>query len=102
MAEAADRLGIAPRHLRRNVVTLGVALDELIGVTFQLGQAVLYGVRRCDPCQYLAQFTRVDIPRSLGAHGGLRVRVLSGGRIRVGDRLTLQAVPTGAPRTDRP
>jgi MOSC domain-containing protein YiiM len=48
---------------------------------------VLSGVRRCDPCQYLAQFTRADIPRALGQRGGLRAHVVSGGRMRVGDRI---------------
>jgi hypothetical protein len=87
MAEVAERLAIAPRLLRRNVVTRGVELDGLIGVTFQIGDVVLSGVRRCDPCQYLAQFTRVDIPRALGQRGGLRAHVVSGRRMRVGDRI---------------
>ena len=101
-AEVADELSIDARLLRRNVVTRGVDLEALIGVTFRLGGAVLCGVRRCDPCRYLDSLTRPGIARALGAHGGLRARILLGGSLSVGDSLviclrpaSLPAVPTG-------
>lgn len=97
MAEVAERLAVAPATLRRNVVTRDVDLEALIGVTFQLGDALLLGVRRCDPCRYVEQFTRPGLARALGGQGGLRAHVLIGGRLRVGDRL----VAVGAPAAGR-
>jgi MOSC domain-containing protein YiiM len=90
-AEVAEGLGIDARLLRRNVVTRDVDLDALIGVTFQVGSAVLRGVRRCDPCLYLDGLTRPGVSRELGHHGGLRASVLVAGSISIGDCLTISA-----------
>lgn len=88
MVEVADALALAPELFRRNVVTRGVDLEALVGVTFRAGEAVLHGVRRCDPCRYLEQFTRPGVAPALGDRGGLRVRIMTGGRMRVGDEIT--------------
>ena len=87
MAEVADRLRLPARALRRNVVTRGVELDDLIGVTFAAGGALLLGVRRCDPCRYIEQFTRDGALRELVDRGGLRVHIVRGGRLSVGDAI---------------
>ena len=87
-SEVAADLGIPPGELRRNVVMRGVRLDELIGVRFRLGEALLEGVRPCDPCRYLEELLeRPGLTRALASRGGLRVRVLAEGRIHVGDQL---------------
>lgn len=93
MAEVADALAIAPALLRRNIVTRGIDLETLIGVSFQLGEAVLTGVRRCDPCHYVEQFTRPGLARELGQRGGLRAHIVRGGHIRLGDQFTLLSAP---------
>ena len=87
-AEVAEDVGIDAGQLRRNVVTRGVHLRDLIGVTFQIGEAVLVGVRPCDPCRYLEALTRPGIAKALATRGGLRVRILEGGRISVGDLIS--------------
>jgi hypothetical protein len=87
--EVADDVAIDASLLRRNVVTRGIDLDALIGVTFQLGEAIMHGVRRCDPCRYLEKFTRPGLARALHERGGLRVRILVGGRLTVGDSLVV-------------
>lgn len=92
-AEVADDLAIDPGVLRRNVVTRDLRLDTLIGVRFQIGDAVLEGVRPCDPCQYLETLTRPGVTRALVGRGGLRVRVITSGRIQVGDAVVL--LPAG-------
>jgi len=91
MAETAAALGLDAASLRRNIVTHGVDLDALIGVTFQLGQATLLGVRRCDPCRYIEQFTRPGAMHELATRGGLRAHIVAGGRVQVGDRIVLLA-----------
>jgi MOSC domain-containing protein YiiM len=88
-AEVAAALAIDAGALRRNVVTRGVRLDELIGARFRVGEATLEGVRPCDPCRHLETLTRPGLARDLAGRGGLRVRVIVGGRIRLGDAIVL-------------
>lgn len=85
--ETAEALQIDASLLRRNVVTRALELDSLIGVHFQIGEALLFGVRRCDPCRYLETLTRPGLAQRLAGHGGLRVRILRGGRIATGDEI---------------
>jgi MOSC domain-containing protein YiiM len=91
-AEAVDavRAGGVPftaADARRNVVTRGVRLNQLVGRTFRLGGAVLRGVELCHPCGHLAKLTYRAVTRDLKMRGGLRAEVLEGGEIRVGDPL---------------
>jgi MOSC domain-containing protein YiiM len=88
-AEVADALGIEHYVPRRNLVMRGVSLHGLIDVRFRLGGALLAGVRPCDPCRYIEQLTGVPgLTEALaGARGGLRVRIIEGGKIRLGDTI---------------
>jgi MOSC domain-containing protein YiiM len=73
-------------ELRRNLVTEGINLDELIGVRFRIGEVVLEGVRPCDPCGYLERIVgRRGLKDALRGRGGLRARVLQEGILRAGD-----------------
>jgi MOSC domain-containing protein YiiM len=88
-AEVAEELGIQPYVPRRNIVVRGVSLDGLIGVRFRLGDALLAGVRRCDPCRYIQSLTGVPgLTKALANdRGGIRVRIIEGGKIRLGDAI---------------
>lgn len=86
-SELLDDLGLAPRDLRRNIVTRGVVLAALIGREFAIGKARLLGVRPCDPCQYLESLGRPGLFRALAGRGGLRARIVQGGDIRLGDAI---------------
>ena len=85
--ELATELNLDPRQLRRNIVTHGVTLSDLIDREFTLGTARLRGVRPCDPCRYLETLTREGLFDELGGRGGLRVAVISGGTVRLGDQI---------------
>ena len=92
-AETADDLGIEPSLLRRNLVTRGVHLQGLLGLEFRVGEVLLAGMLPCDPCQYLENLLeRPGLLRDLVGRGGLRTRVLEGGRIAVGDEIIVQGV----------
>lgn len=85
-AETADDLGVDALALRRNVVTRGVALETLKGKRFAVGSALLEGVRPCDPCQHLeALVGKPGLKSRMAGRGGLRARVIAGGRVAVGD-----------------
>ena len=89
-AEALEELSskgveLAPIEARRNLVVRGIALDDLIGRRFRIGEVECYGQRRCEPCSHLERLTQPGVLRGLVHRGGLRADVLSSGRIRTGD-----------------
>jgi MOSC domain-containing protein YiiM len=93
-AEAAQRVGVDPLLLRRNVVTRGAYLDALVGAAFRLGEATLAGVRPCEPCAYLEELlSRPGLKAALAGAGGLRARVVAPGCVRVGDALVPERAP---------
>lgn len=90
-AEVAEAIGIEPHRARRNLVTRGVSLDGLVGVRFRIGEAVMVGVRACDPCQYIQQLNgRPGLTKALeGFNGGLRCHIEVGGLVRLGDAIEI-------------
>jgi MOSC domain-containing protein YiiM len=89
-AEALEELSakgveLSPIEARRNLVVRGIALDDLIGRRFRVGEVECLGQRRCEPCSHLERLTRPGVLRGLVHRGGLRADILSGGRIRTGD-----------------
>ena len=89
-AEALEELfakgvELSPIEARRNIVVRGIALDDLIGRRFRVGEVECYGQRRCEPCSHLERLTQPGVLRGLVHRGGLRADILSGGKIRTGD-----------------
>jgi MOSC domain-containing protein YiiM len=80
---------------RRNVVTRGVRLHDLIGRQFRLGGLLCEGVEICEPCIHVQRRVGKPIVKPLVHRGGLRARILAGGTIRVGD--AVQAVEAATP-----
>jgi MOSC domain len=95
-AEALEELSAKGVELpsieaRRNLVVRGIALDDLIGRRFRVGEVECLGQRRCEPCSHLQRLTRPGVLRGLVHRGGLRADILSSGRIRAGD--SVEALP---------
>ena len=88
---AAGGIGLAPAEARRNIVVRGLALDDLAGRRFRVGEVECFGQRRCEPCAHLQRLTQPGVLRGLVHRGGLRADVLLGGEIRTGDRV--EALP---------
>jgi MOSC domain-containing protein YiiM len=80
-----------PDMPRRNIVTQGVRLNELCGKTFKVGDATLEGLELCEPCALFAKRTHRDVLKYFPRKGGLRARIVAGGRIQVGDLVVLDA-----------
>jgi MOSC domain-containing protein YiiM len=87
---AANEEGVTvgEHETRRNLVTEGVDLDDLVGKTFSVGDVVLIGVRDCPPCAYLEGLTRPGVKAALEGGGGLRADIVRDGTLRVGDEIT--------------
>jgi MOSC domain-containing protein YiiM len=71
--------------LRRNIVTRGIKLNELVGVRFRVGESVLEGLRLCEPCAHLATLVSEKVLPGLVHRSELRARIVSGGSVRPED-----------------
>jgi MOSC domain-containing protein YiiM len=88
--ERLDELGLAPDALRRNIVTVGLDLHDLIGLEFGISDAVLRGQRICTPCGYIGRLNRrPSLLAELSGRGGIRVSIVRGGTIHIGDQIQI-------------
>ena len=78
---------LGPGEPRRNVVTRGIGLNDLVGRRFSVGPVECVGHELCDPCSHLQQMTKPGVLKGLANRGGLRADVVTGGRIAVGDEV---------------
>ncbi len=72
----AEGMELGPGSFRRNVVTVGVRLNDLVGSRFQVGPAILEGMRLCEPCAYLSKLLGPKVLRAMAHRAGLRARAL--------------------------
>jgi MOSC domain-containing protein YiiM len=99
--------GLTPGDTRRNVVTTGIDLTALVGQWFAVGDALLFGMKRCPPCTHLERLTGVRLVKAMVHRGGINAAVFVGGPIREGSLIRLvtddEAARRGAPTgTGRP
>lgn len=80
---------------RRNLITRGIRLNELVGKRFQVGQVLCKGIELCEPCAILARqishsgLSPSKIIRAFENKGGLRAEILSNGIVRLGDKISV-------------
>lgn len=90
-SEVLEAVALTGAQARRNIVTCGVHLNDLVGQHFRVGEVECYGDRLCEPCRHLARLTGVNV-EALLHRGGLRADILTDGEIRVGDLITSETV----------
>jgi MOSC domain-containing protein YiiM len=76
---------------RRQVLTRGVALNDLVGKRFRVGEVECVGQEWCEPCSHLQGLTKPGVLRGLVHRGGLRADIVRGGRIAAGDSVEMVA-----------
>jgi MOSC domain-containing protein YiiM len=90
-AEALDAFtaetGIELTHeeSRRQVLTRGIRLNELVGKRFKVGEVEVIGQELCEPCNHLQSLTRPGVLRGMVHRAGLNADIVTPGRIAVGD-----------------
>jgi MOSC domain-containing protein YiiM len=98
---AAEELGceMFADKSRRNILTRGVALIDLLGRPFTVGGVLMRGIRLFEPCGHLEKVSEVrGVFRALAHRSGLKAAILRDGVIRVGDPIVLeQARRVGTP-----
>lgn len=83
--EREHGIQLSPAETRRNLLTVGVRLNELVGQEFRVGEVRLKGMRLAEPCAHLEQLTQPGVLKALVGLGGLRAEILNSRRLRVGD-----------------
>jgi MOSC domain-containing protein YiiM len=74
---------------RRNVVTTGIDLNELVDVHFMIGNVALRGTQLCNPCQRIGILAhKKGMMQAFQNGGGIRAEVLTSGLITIGDTIT--------------
>lgn len=98
-AEAGVEL--APGDTRRNLVTVGADLPALVGRWFAVGEALLFGMKRCPPCAHLERLTGAKLVTAMLHRGGINAAVFAGAEIAEGAAVrpvsTAEAARRGAP-----
>jgi MOSC domain-containing protein YiiM len=90
---AAKELGVESigQKTRRNIVTRGVPLIELLHREFTVGGVRMRGIRLFEPCGHLVKVSKMPgIFKALDHRSGLKASILSDGVIRIGDRIALE------------
>jgi len=72
----------SPALPRRNVVTRGVDLNDLIDQDFEVQGVRFHGTQECKPCYWMNRAIGAGAEEFLKGRGGLRARILSDGTLR--------------------
>jgi MOSC domain-containing protein YiiM len=83
---AEHELDIREGRSRRQLVTRGIRLNDLVGREFRVGSLRCRGVELCEPCLDLQKM--LGDPNTIKAlvhRGGLRADILEGGTVSIGD-----------------
>ena len=77
-------------NFRRNIVTKGIQLNELVGKKLKIGKVNLEGIDLCRPCRHLTEMLCQDnILKEFLRRGGLRCQILSSSSINIGDDIKI-------------
>ena len=83
-----SKTSILPKDFRRNIITEGIKLNELVGSKFFIGVVKVKAHDLCRPCKYLQEsLNQTDLVKELLRKGGLRCEILTNGKIFVGDKI---------------
>jgi MOSC domain-containing protein YiiM len=72
----------SPALARRNVISRGVDLNDLIGQEFEIQNVRFFGMQQCAPCYWMERAIGPGAHEFLKGRGGLRAKILSGGKLR--------------------
>jgi MOSC domain-containing protein YiiM len=82
-------LPFSAEDARRNIITRGTRLNDLLGAEFRVGAVRVKALELCEPCSLLARRTHRAVLWGFKGKGGLRCQILESGMIRRGDYVGL-------------
>ena len=75
---------------RRNVVTKGIQLNDLVGKKLLIGSVKVQGHDLCRPCKHLEEILEgQDIIKEFLGRGGLRCEILNSGTVNIDDKIKI-------------
>lgn len=74
-----------PSVFRRNLISSGVDLNQLIGKEFAVQGIRFLGISECSPCYWMDQAFAPGAEAALKGNGGLRAKILDSGVLKVPD-----------------
>jgi MOSC domain-containing protein YiiM len=82
------KTSILPINFRRNIITEGIKLNELLGKEFLIGDVKLKAHDLCRPCKPLQEnLKKNNIVKEFLLKGGLRCEILTSGNISIGNNI---------------
>ena len=79
---------ILPKEFRRNIITAGIKLNDLIGNEFLIGKVKVKAHDLCRPCKSLQDsLTQKNLIKEMMRKAGLRCEILTDGKIFVGNEI---------------
>ena len=83
-------LNIPYKDFRRNVITKGILLNDLVGKKLKVGNVELDVIDLCRPCRHLTEMlNQNNVLKEFLRKGGLRCQILSSSNIKVGDKIEI-------------
>ena len=85
-----NKLNIPLLNFRRNIVTKGIRLNDLVQKRIKIGTVELEVIDLCRPCRHLSEkLRRNDIIKEFLRKGGIRCQIINDGKISLGDQIKI-------------
>ena len=85
-----NKLNIPLLKFRRNIVTKGIRLNDLLQKRIKIGSVKLEVIDLCRPCRHLSEkLERNDIIKEFLRKGGVRCQIINDGKISLGDQIKI-------------
>ena len=85
-----NKLNIPYLNFRRNIVTKGIRLNNLVEKRIKIGSVNLEVIDLCRPCRHLSEkLEKNDIIKEFLRKGGIRCQIISDGKISVGYKIVI-------------
>ena len=85
-----NKLNIPYLNFRRNIVTRGIKLNDLVGQKILVGSVKLEVLDLCRPCRHLSEkLGRNDIIKEFLRKGGIRCQIMNDGKISLNNKIKI-------------
>ena len=82
------KLNIPYLNFRRNIITKGIKLNDLVEKRIKIGSIELEVIDLCRPCRHLSEkLNRNDVIKEFLRKGGIRCQIINDGKINLGDKI---------------
>ena len=83
-------LNIPYIDFRRNIITKGIKLNDLVGKKILVGKVELEGIDLCRPCKHLCEVLgQKNIIKEFLRRGGIRCQILTSSSIKINDKINV-------------